>query len=324
MVKPSAIAAAVVLGALGLVPALAGAFDQPYYVTLFTRILVFALAALGLNLILGYGAMVSFGHAMYMGIGAYAVGILSAEGIASGWLHVGAALGVGAVVALIVGAICLRTSGMAFIMITLAFAQMLFFLAVSLREYGGDDGLRITRGSDFGIVDLTQPNTLYYSAYALLLLLLFAFWRLIHARFGMVLRGCKVNERRMAALGFPTLRYKLAAYVLSALVCVLAGVLLANLTNYVAPSYMAWTVSGELIVMTVLGGLGTLVGPVVGAAALLLLEELLTSLKLGLPWLDTLLNQHWLALIGLFIVAVVLVLKRGLYGWLVQREAKTS
>ncbi len=324
MVRPSAVAAGVVLGALGLVPLLAGAFDQPYYVTLFTRILVFAVAALGLNLILGYGAMVSFGHAMYMGIGAYAVGILSAEGVASGWLHLGAALIVGAVVALLVGAICLRTSGMAFIMITLAFAQMLFFLAVSLREYGGDDGLRITQASHFGVIDLGQPNTLYYTAYALLLVLLFVFRRLIQARFGMVLRGCKSNERRMAALGFPTLRYKLAAYVLSALVCVLAGVLLANLTHYVAPSYMAWTVSGELIVMTVLGGLGTLVGPVVGAAALLLLEELLTSLKLGVPWLDTLLNQHWLAVIGLFIVAVVLVLKRGLYGALVQREAKNE
>ena len=130
----------------------------------------------------------------------------------------------------------------------------------------------------------------------------------------MVLRGCKSNPRRMAALGFPTLRYRLAAYVISALVCVLAGVLLANLTRYVSPSYMAWTVSGELIVMVVLGGLGTLLGPVVGAAALLLLEELLTSLKFGVPWLDTLLNQHWLALIGLFIVFVVLVMKQGLYG----------
>jgi branched-chain amino acid transport system permease protein len=127
----------------------------------------------------------------------------------------------------------------------------------------------------------------------------------------------------MAALGFPTLRYKLSAYVLSALVCVLAGVLLANLTRFVAPSYMAWTVSGELIVMTVLGGLGTLIGPVVGAAALLMLEEVLSSLKFGLPWLDALINQHWLALIGLFIVFVVLVLKQGLYGWLVAREGQT-
>ena len=124
----------------------------------------------------------------------------------------------------------------------------------------------------------------------------------------------------MRAMGFPTLRYKLAAYVLSALVCVLAGVLLANLTRFVAPSYMAWTVSGELIVMTVLGGLGTLLGPIVGAAALLMLEEALSSLKLGLPAVDTLINQHWLALIGLFIVFVVLVMKRGLYGALVARE----
>ena len=146
--------------------------------------------------------------------------------------------------------------------------------------------------------------------------------RLIGSRFGMVLRGCKSNERRMAALGFPTLRYKLAAYVLSALVCVLAGMLLANLTRFVAPAYMAWTVSGELIVMTVLGGLGTLIGPIVGAAGLLVLEELLSSLKIGVPAVDALINAHWLALIGLFIVLVVLVLKQGLYGWLVAREAK--
>lgn len=320
MVKPSTVAAAVLLAALALVPVLAGVFDEPYYVRLFTRILVFALAALGLNLVLGYGAMVSFGHAMYVGIGAYAVGILSAEGVASGWVHLGMALLTGGAIAALVGAICLRTSGMAFIMITLAFAQMLYFLAVSLREYGGDDGLRIARPSDFGAVDLADANTLYYVAFGVLLGVLFAFWRLIESRFGMVLRGCKGNERRMAALGFPTLRYKLAAYVISALVCVLAGVLLANLTKFVAPSYMAWTVSGELIVMAVLGGLGTLMGPVVGAAALLLLEEELTSLRVGVPWLDDLLNQHWLAVVGLFILLVVLVLKRGLYGWLTARE----
>ena len=169
-------------------------------------------------------------------------------------LQVAAALGAGGVVALAVGTICLRTSGMAFIMITLAFAQMLFFLAVSLKDYGGDDGLSIAARSDFGLFSLADANTLYYAAYGLLLAVLFGLRRLIDARFGMVLRGCRSNERRMAALGFPTLRYKLAAYVLSALVCVLAGVLLASLTRFVAPSYMAWTVSGELIVMTVLGG----------------------------------------------------------------------
>jgi len=322
MVRPGTVVAALLLAALALVPALAGAFGEPYYVRLFTRILVFALAALGLNLVLGYGAMVSFGHAMYIGIGAYAVGMLSAGGVASGWAHLGVALLAGGAIAALVGAICLRTSGMAFIMITLAFAQMLYFLAVSLREYGGDDGLRIATPSDFGGVDLADANTLYYVAFGVLLAVLFAFWRLIDSRFGMVLRGCKGNARRMAALGFPTLRYQLAAYVISALVCVLAGVLLANLTKFVAPSYMAWTVSGELIVMAVLGGLGTLLGPVVGAAALLLLEEGLTSLKLGVPWLDELLNQHWLAVIGLFILLVVLVLRRGLYGWLAAPQAR--
>jgi branched-chain amino acid transport system permease protein len=322
--KPSFTAARVfavlLLAGLALVPLLAAWLDQPFWVTLFTRILIFALAAMGLNLVLGFGAMVSFGHAMYLGIGAYAVGILSYHGVDSGLLQLGVALAVGGLVALGVGAICLRTSGMAFIMITLAFAQMLFFLAVSLREYGGDDGMQLKGRSLLGPLDLNNPTVLYYLAYALLLAVLLAFWRLVHARFGMVLRGCRSNERRMSSMGFPTLRYKLSAYVISALVCVLAGMLMANLTRFVAPSYMAWTVSGELIVMTVLGGLGTLIGPIAGATALLLVEEALSSLKLGVPWVDNLINQHWLALIGIFIVLVVLVLKQGIYGWLVVRK----
>ena len=322
--RPSRLVATALIVSLAAVPVLAAVFNEAFYVTLFTRILIFALAALGLNLILGYGAMVSFGHAMYMGLGAYAVGMLSFHGVASGWAHLGAALAVGAVVAVVVGTICLRTSGIAFIMITLAFAQMLFFLAVSLKDYGGDDGLSVAQRSRFWPLDLSQPYQLYYLCLAILLVTLFAMQRLIHSHFGMVLRGCKSNERRMRALGFPTLRYKLAAYVLSALICVIAGVLLANLTRFVAPSYMAWTVSGELIVMTVLGGLGTLLGPVVGAVALLALEEVLSSLKFGVPWVDTLINQHWLAIIGLFIVGVVLVLKQGLYGRLVAREARRS
>jgi branched-chain amino acid transport system permease protein len=324
--KPSFTAARVfavlLLAGLALVPLLAAWLDQPFWVTLFTRILIFALAAMGLNLVLGFGAMVSFGHAMYLGIGAYAVGILSYHGVDNGIVQLAVALVVGALVALGVGAICLRTSGMAFIMITLAFAQMLFFLAVSLRDYGGDDGMPLSGRSRFGGLDLNDSTVLYYLAYALLLAVLFGLWRLVHARFGMVLRGCRSNPRRMASLGFPTLRYRLSAYVISALVCVLAGLLMANLTRFVSPSYMAWTVSGELIVMIVLGGLGTLIGPIAGATALLLLEEALSSLKVGLPWLDTLINQHWLALIGLFIVFVVLVLKQGLYGWLVAREAR--
>lgn len=313
--------AIVLLAGLALVPALAAWLDQPFWVTLFTRILIFALAAMGLNLVLGFGAMVSFGHAMYLGLGAYAVGILSYHGVDNGLLQLAVAMAVGGLVALAVGAICLRTSGMAFIMITLAFAQMLYFLAVSLREYGGDDGMQLKGRSLLGPLDLNNPTVLYYLAYALVLAVLLAFWRLVHARFGMVLRGCRSNERRMASMGFATFRYKLSAYVISALVCVLAGMLMANLTRFVAPSYMAWTVSGELIVMTVLGGLGTLIGPIAGATALLLVEEWLSSLKLGVPWLDNVINQHWLALIGIFIVLVVLVLKQGIYGWLVAKKS---
>ena len=301
----------VLLVGLALVPLISAAISQPFYVTLFTRIVIYALAALGLNLILGYGALVSFGHALYLGIGAYAVGILSFHGVDNGWAHLGAALGAGAGVAVVIGFVCLRTSGMAFIMITLAFAQMFYFLAVGLRQYGGDDGMTIAGRSDFGLFTLASNNALYYFAFVLLLLCLFAFRRLVDARFGMVLRGCRSNERRMAAMGFPTLRYKLTAYVISALVCVVAGVLLANLTKFASPSTMSWQTSGELIVMIVLGGMGTLIGPVAGAAALLLLEEVLAGV-----------TQHWMVILGPLIVLIVLVAKKGLYGYIALWDAR--
>jgi branched-chain amino acid transport system permease protein len=315
--------AALFLALLALVPVLAHLLGQPFYVTLFSRIMIFGLAALGLNLILGYGAMVSFGHALYIGIGAYAVGILTFHGITSGWAQLAVALVTGTLAAASVGLICLRTTGMAFIMITLAFAQMFYFLGVSLKGYGGDDGLALPTRSDFGIGSLADNTVLYYVIFAVLAITLYALHRLVQSRFGMVIRGCKVNERRMVALGFGTLRYKLAAYVISALICVVAGVLLANLTRYTSPAYMQWTVSGELIVMIVLGGMSTLVGPLVGAAALIIIEEVLSSVKLGLPWgLDSFINSHWMAILGIFIVLVVLTMKQGLYGYLAARETR--
>ena len=318
------IVAAAILIALAAVPMIAAALEQPFYVTLFSRILIFGLAALGLNLILGFGGLVSFGHAMYIGIGAYAVGILSYHGITNGWTHLSAALAAGVVAALLVGAVSLRTRGMAFIMITLAFAQMFFFLAVSLKQYGGDDGLAIATRSDFGVSKLDNPTRLYYIIYGVLIATLYGAWRMVHSRFGMVLRGCKSNERRMIALGVPTLRYKLTAYVMSAIICVIAGVLLANLTRFCSPSYMQWQLSGELIVMAVLGGMGTLLGPVVGAAALLVIEELLSSFDLPLPWgVGAFIHDHWMALLGLFIVGVVLTLKQGLYGYIAARPRRT-
>jgi branched-chain amino acid transport system permease protein len=300
---PQRWAAAVLLCLLGLVPVYAQVFEQPFYITLFARILIFAIAALGLNLILGYGAMVSFGHALYIGIGAYAVGILSFHGVTSGWAHLLAGLAVGGVAASIVGWVCLRTTGIAFIMITLAFAQMFYFLAVSLKLYGGDDGLTIPARSDFGWVNLANNTVFYYAIFAVLVLLLFVFRRIVDSRFGMVLRGCRSNERRMAALGFPTVRYKLVAYVISALICVIAGMMLANLTRFASPSFMQWQASGDLIVMIVLGGMGTLIGPIAGATGLLLFEEVLSG------W-----TQHWMVILGPLIVLIVIVSNRGIFG----------
>jgi branched-chain amino acid transport system permease protein len=313
--------AATVIAVLGLLPVLCALIGQPFYVTLVSRIMIFALAALGLNLILGYGGMISFGHALYIGIGAYAVGILSYHGISNGYLHVAVALGAGSVLAILIGSICLRVSGVGFIMITLAFAQMFYFLAISLKKYGGDDGYALEARSNFGWPDLSNNTALYYVIYAVLVLVLIVFSRLVDARFGMVLRGSKSNDRRMRALGFPTLPFKLAAYVISALVCVLAGVLLANLTRFVSPSYMEWTVSGDILLMIVLGGLGTLLGPIIGAVVWLSLEAILTSLDLGLPWgLDEFIHNHWLGVLGLFVIVVTLSLKQGLYGFLAQRD----
>ncbi|KAF3998178.1 branched-chain amino acid ABC transporter permease [Glaciimonas immobilis] len=315
------IAVILIVTLLALMPVVATLTEQSFYLTIVTRIMIFSLAALGLNLILGFGAMVSLGHAMYVGIGAYSVGILSFHGIGSGWAHLGIALCVGTLSALLVGAISLRVTGVAFIMITLAFAQMFYFLVVGLREYGGDDGLPISSQSNFGIFSLTNPTTLYYTVFAILMVTLYGFHRLVNARFGMLIRGCKSNQRRMLALGFPVFRYKLTAYVLSAQVCVVAGVLLANLTRFTSPSYMSWSASGELIVMVVLGGIGTLIGPVVGAATWLILEELLTSFRTALPWgIDAMIRDYWLAVFGILIIVVTLTLKHGLYGTLLRRR----
>src|SRR5476651_2474453 len=236
---------------LALVPLIAGLAGQPFYVTLISRMMIFALAALGLNLILGYGAMVSFGHALYIGVGAYAVGILSFYGVTNGYAQVATALLTGVIISTLVGAICLRTTGVAFIMITLAFAQMFYFVAVSLKQLGGDDGYGLPSRSDFGVIDLANNTTLYYLIFSVLLLVLFFLFRLIHAPFGVALRGCKQNERRMRAMGFATRRIKLVAYVISALICVLSGVLLANLTRFVSPSYMNWITSGDVLLMVV-------------------------------------------------------------------------
>ena len=301
---------AVLVALLLAVPVYASMAGEPFALTFVSRVLVFALAASSLNLILGYGGMVSFGHALYMGLGAYVVGILAQHGVSNGWVQLAVTLTICALVGLLTGAISLRTSGIAFIMITLAFAQMFFYLFVSLKQYGGDDGLSIPARSEFGLFSLGSPVALYYAALVLVLLTLACTHRLVDARFGMVLRGCRINERRMNAMGFATFRYKLTAYVIASMLCGLAGLLYANLTGFASPAYLAWTVSGELIVMVVLGGMATVFGPLVGAIALLVSEEVLKAL-----------TDHWMAILGPLIVLVVLTARRGIYGYLLDFDA---
>jgi branched-chain amino acid transport system permease protein len=305
--SPRVLAVTVFLLCLLLLPVVAGAIGELFYVSLAARILIFALAASALNLALGYGGMVSFGHALYIGLGAYVVGILSFHGITNGWIHLALTLMLSGLVGWITGLICLRTSGIAFIMITLAFAQMFYFLGVSLKQYGGDDGLQIDKRSNFFPFSIETNTGLYYLSLALLLVTLYLSWRFVHARFGRVLRGAKSNARRMRVLGFPLLRYQVAAYTISGCICGVAGLLLANLTKFASPAYMFWTVSGDLIVMVMLGGIATVLGPLVGAAVYVILETIIAGY-----------TQHWMLVLGPIIVLIALLAKRGLYGFLVR------
>jgi branched-chain amino acid transport system permease protein len=288
------------------VPPLAAALGQPFYLDLVRRIMIFAIASLSLNLILGYGGMVSFGHAAYLGIGAYAVGILAHHGVHDGFLQFAVAIVASAVVALVIGAVSIRTSGVYFIMITLAFTQMLFYLGISLEEYGGDDGMRLAARSQFlGILDLGSPTPFYYFVLAVLACFLYLVHRLVNSRFGMVIRATRSNEARTRAIGFSPYPYKLAAFVIAGAMCGVAGALLVNQTAYLTPEFMNWTRSGEIMFMVILGGIATLIGPVLGAAALLLLEDVLAA------W-----TTHWQIVLGPILVLVVLFTRRGLAGLL--------
>src|SRR5688500_12134466 len=253
--------------------------------------------------------MVSFGHAAYLGIGAYAVGILGFYGFSSGWLQWAVAIGGSAAVAAAIGAVSIRTSGIYFIMITLAFTQMLYYLGISLEEYGGDDGMRLRTRSEFPLLDLKDPATFYYVVLALMLLSLYVVHRLVNSRFGMVLRAAKSNEARSLAIGFSPYAYRLAAFVIAGAMGGLAGALLVNHTNYLTPDFMHWTRSGEIMFMVILGGMATAGGPVLGAFALLLVEDMLSA---GAPF--AFVRQHWQLFLGPLLVLSVLFFRRGLAG----------
>ena len=302
---------------LAAVPPVAALLHEPFYLDLLRRVMIFAIAAISLNLILGYGGMVSFGQAAYLGIGAYAVGVLSHHGIDNGWLQWGIAIGASALVAAAIGSISVRTSGIYFIMITLAFTQMLYYLGVSIAKYGGDDGMRLNVRSQFsGLIDLNDPAEFYYLVFAILLLFLYLSHRLVNSRFGLVLQATRLNEARTRAIGLSPYPYRLAAFVISGAMCGLAGALLANQTSFLTPEFMNWTRSGELMFMVILGGIATTAGPLLGAAGLLLLEDVLQGWSVLPKWV----HEHWQLYLGVILVLVVLYAKRGLAGLLPGNE----
>jgi branched-chain amino acid transport system permease protein len=300
------------LALLAAVPPLAAYFGQPFYLDLLRRVMIFAIAAISLNLILGYGGMVSFGHAAYLGIGAYAVGVLGYYGIDNGWLQWGLAIGAAALVAAAIGSISVRTSGIYFIMITLAFTQMLYYLGISIEEYGGDDGMRLKVRSQFSaLIDLNDAVSFYYLVLAILALFLYLTRRLVDSRFGRVLQAVRSNEPRTRAIGVSPYPYRLAAFIISGAMCGLAGALLVNHTAYLTPEFMNWTRSGELMFMVILGGIATTAGPLLGAAGLLLLEDTLQ----GWGLLPKFVHEHWQLFLGVILLLVVLFGKRGLAGF---------
>jgi branched-chain amino acid transport system permease protein len=297
---------ALVIAGLVLLPVYSALTGKVFILTMFTRIIILALAAASLNLIMGYGGMMSFGHAAYLGIGGYAVGILAFEGIGSGFIQWPVALIASALFALVIGALSLRTRGVYFIMITLAFAQMAYYVTSGLSRYGGDDGLTIYERSQFGgLISLSNKTVFYYLCLALLLVTAYLVWRLVNSRFGLVIQGARSNDRRMRAIGFPTFRYRLACFVIAGTICGLAGALLANHTEFISPAMMHWTRSGDLIIMAVLGGMGSVLGPVIGAVALLVLEEALPSV-----------TEYWQIVLGPLLLAIVLFARGGLDGML--------
>jgi branched-chain amino acid transport system permease protein len=308
--------AVLMLAALAALPQIAGLLDNPFLIRVGMRIVILAIAASSLNLILGYGGMVSLGHAAFVGIAAYVVAILNwhvsngdplltwpmvVEGSTSAYVVVPVAIAVSGLSALLVGLITLRTSGLYFIMITLAFAQMLFYVAISFQKYGGEDGTQILEPVTLGSIGLNSRILLYYVAFGTLLGVLFLMDRIVESRFGMVLQGCRQNERRLEAVGYATFRYKLAAFVMAGAIAGVAGVLLALSQQFVSPADVSWSRSGELVIMLVLGGVGTLFGPLFGAAFYVVLELLLGA------W-----TTHWQIIFGPVFIFFVLFVKGGI------------
>ncbi len=295
--KPVVVA---LLLAMVFLPNLLTAFGQEFYIGLVTRMLIFALAASSLNLVLGFGGMFSLGHAAFFGTGAYVAAICMSSGISDALFVLPLAMTVAGLFALLVGAISLRTRGVYFIMITLAFGQMAYYLFVSARAWGGDDGLPLVGRMTFGGMSLSSDTAFFYAALACLALSILFLGRLAGARFGRVIQAIRENETRMEALGYPVFRYRLSCFVLGGALAGLAGALLANLTGLASPHLLQWTQSGTLLVMVIIGGVGYLYGGLVGALVLLMLEEVLAGFTL-----------HWHIGLGLLLLGIVLFAPKG-------------
>lgn len=302
--KRRPVIAFVLFALLALIPVATTLGLPPHWLSLVTRAMIFAIAALSLDLILGVGGLVSFGHAAFIGIGAYATGIMITEGQPEALLILPVILIVCAVFGAITGAVSLRTRGVAFIMITLAFGQMGFFLAQALSGYGGDDGLTLYERSTVLGFDLFANRTRFF--YIVLAALIGCYGLvsvIVASRFGRVLRAARENAARVTVTGYDVGRVRLVAYVISGMIAGLSGFFLANQTEFVSPAFMSWQRSGELIFMVVLGGTGSLHGAIIGALAYLFAEDVLAA------W-----TEHWKAIFGPLIVLFVLFTRGGIVG----------
>jgi len=299
--RPSQIVLVLLLLGLALFPLASYLGMNAFYLDIANRLMIFAIAAVGLNLILGYAGLISLGHAAYLLVGAYSVALPSYYGIDNGYIHLGLALLSSALFALLTGAISLRTKGAGFIMITLAFAQMVYFLFVSMETYGGSDGISIDYPSDFGLFSLADTRSLYYFDFIFLLFSMWLVQRLIKSRFGYALSGSRLNERRMHSLGYTPYQTRLIAYVISGMISGVAGFLLANFIQFITPEMMDWFRSAEMLFMVALGGVATLAGPLFGAFSFVVLEHVLSD------W-----SVYWHLPFGLFLIAVAIFSKGGL------------
>jgi len=276
-----------------------------YYVRFATQIAIYGMAALSVDLLLGYTGLITFGQAAIFGVGAYAAGMLIVSGITNAFVAWPLAILISMLVALAIGALSLRTRGFQFIMVTLAFAQMLYYFAQSLRNWGGDDGFSTRRRNDLGFLSLENHETFYYVVLILLVLVVWLSYRLVRSEFGTVILGIRDNERRVAAIGFPPYPYKLVIFVIAGGIAGLAGALMANHAKFVNPSVLSWQLSGELLAMVILGSASSLIGPILGAAFFLAFRDVLSDY-----------TEHWMLFFGPLLVARVLLMRDGLWGML--------